>query len=267
MFLEEVYIDKNLIKKRFSRSIPTYNQHAIVQQQIATDLMDRLMQMSNISFDRVLEIGCGTGFFTSLIIEKKKPKQFFVNDLIADFEFLIRAKASQLNFDDIFFIPGDIQNVAIPSQLDCIVSTSTFQWLQHLPHFLRMLKTALKPNGILAFSTFGTNNFLEINDIEKQGLTYPDFDLFKNELASCFELEYAASNQMTLYFDSALEVLKHLKNTGVNGISKQNWTKKRLADFQTQYTQKYHSHRGISLTYHPICFILKNNSECFTSYQ
>ena len=56
--------DKQILKTRFNRNFESYNQQAIVQQQIASKLVALLLKFGQTRFERLLEIGCGTGFIT-----------------------------------------------------------------------------------------------------------------------------------------------------------------------------------------------------------
>ena len=63
-------MNTTLIKQRFSRSLQTYEQTAIVQREMAKILTEFLPQNKN--FDSILEIGCGTGFLTRELVKKNK---------------------------------------------------------------------------------------------------------------------------------------------------------------------------------------------------
>ena len=60
-------IDKSLVKKRFSKSLKTYDDNAIVQKQMAEKLVDFLPKKE---FNSVLEIGCATGLLTKQLKTK-----------------------------------------------------------------------------------------------------------------------------------------------------------------------------------------------------
>lgn len=261
MFLGEVYIDKERLKKRFKRSIETYNEHAIIQQNTATELMEKLSGMMKNGAGEVLEIGCGTGLTTTMIMRLLKPAYLFVNDIVADFEQVIQQIAIENNYQNFCFIPGDIQNIAIPANLDLIVSTSTFQWIDKPSLFIKKISGALNTDGILAFSTFGDKNLNEIKSIENKSLNYTAFETLQNELNEHFNIIYSDSKIEQIYFNTAIDVLKHLKKTGVNCLRDKIWTKKRLNNFLQHYEQKFNTSKGLSLTYNPVCFILTKKNE------
>ena len=72
-------------------------------------------------------------------------------------------------------------------------------------------------------------------------------------------MEYLEEKTETLLFDSPMDILKHIKDSGTNGIQTINWTVKKLRDFERFYTLKFNENEKVRLTYNPIYVILKNN--------
>ena len=63
-------MDKELIKKRFKKSLKTYNSHATVQNSMTDNLVCTLIKLKGDNFDNILEIGCGTGYLTKRYLMK-----------------------------------------------------------------------------------------------------------------------------------------------------------------------------------------------------
>ena len=121
-----------------------------------------------------------------------------------------------------------------------------FQWIDNLPKFIEKLKNCLTPKGVLLFSTFGTDNLLEISKLTGAGLKYKTVQ----ELNSLLKPQEIFEDRIELEFDTPKDVLKHLKYTGVNAISNNHWTKSDLKEFENGY--KTICANGIKLTYNPI---------------
>ena len=67
-------MDKQLIRERFARAIPTYDRQAVVQRTIAGRMVDLLGDcLPPHAHGRVWEIGCGTGLFTRPYIRRYAP--------------------------------------------------------------------------------------------------------------------------------------------------------------------------------------------------
>ena len=60
-----------------------------------------------------------------------------------------------------------------------------------------------------------------------------------------------------LFFETPIEVLKHLKKTGVNGLNENPLSPSQVVSFCKDYKKQYMSENGLILTYHPIYIIAR----------
>lgn len=93
------------------------------------------------------------------------------------------------------------------------------QWFHQPDAFIAHCKTGLKTNGLLAVATFGEDNLKEVRQITNIGLNYPTLSQWQNWLANDFELLWCEDFNVILDFDTPLDVLKHLKYTGVTATN------------------------------------------------
>ena len=228
-----VIMNTTLIKQRFSRSLQTYEQTAIVQREMAKILTEFLPQNKN--FDSILEIGCGTGFLTRELVKKINYTTYTANDIVEDCSKYIESIDK-----NIVFLKGDINSLTLNSKYDLIISNAVFQWFKGTD-FLHKLKQHLKPDGIIVFSSFGEKNFQELKEIFNIGLEYSQFA--KPTFENIIELE----------FETLVELLKHIQSTGVNAITNYPLTKGALKQLEKEFLQKYGK---IKLTYNPTYFII-----------
>ena len=154
-------INKELIKKRFSKCITTYDENAKIQKRMAEKLFS-LVERND--FDKILEIGCGTGLLTKIAIEKLNFRTYTANDIVGDCKDLIKQLSPEIKF-----IQADIENIIKDSnnKYDLIISNAVFQWIEDIEGFISTLYEKLEPNGVLLFSTFGLENFREISFVKK----------------------------------------------------------------------------------------------------
>lgn len=252
-----IEIDKKLIKQRFAKSITTYSECAKAQKQIAEHLAQKIKEYTNGTFQNALELGAGTGFLTQQILQKISINKLTCNDMVEEYKELLQAECKKTNtsFD---FIPCDLENTKnFTETYDLIASSSALQWIVELEQLFAQLHLKLKEQGIFAFSTFGKKNLIEFRKILRQGLYYPDLDFLLSILKKNFTIDYFAEQEIIMQFASPIEVLKHIKNTGVNSLIRTKLTKQKLNQFNTQYLQNYTSEKGVKLTYHPIYIIAK----------
>lgn len=156
------------------------------------------------------------------------------------------------------FLPCDAETLDFPQGTDLITSCSTLQWFADTERFFARCHHFLSDGGILAFSTFGKKNMREIHTLTGHGLEYLSLDNLKVLLSPRFEILYAEEEIVSLSFGTPLEVLRHLKQTGVTGTEKRVWTRGRLQSFCDEYIRMCgNDDRSVSLTYHPIYVIAR----------
>ena len=75
-------MDKRLIAERFAKARGTYDREARVQQQVAEKMMQLILQHTGENSGRyrnVVEFGCGTGSYSSLLLHTLKPDTLLLN--------------------------------------------------------------------------------------------------------------------------------------------------------------------------------------------
>jgi len=250
--------DKNNIEKCFEKGSKTYNSKAIIQKKIAAKLAHLLLQNGLHTIERLLEIGCGTGFLTEQILKNFSINEYFINDLVDKSISDIKAITSNHKQPIYDYIKGDAETISFPKELNAIISTSTFQWFNYLEEFILKIKSQLSANGTLAFSTFGPNNYKEIKATLNVGLEYKSQKNLKQILEPNFEIIHTEEWTEQKEFTSPVEVLKHMKFTGVNGLKTSFFGKERLTKFNSDYSKLFSTiHGTVLLTYNPIIIIAK----------
>ena len=234
-------LDKELIKEKFTKSLTTYNSNAFIQKIMADELIKLI---NGKKYKNILEIGSYTGILT----EKLNKNNFnFENYIAIDLIPQSKSYINKIN-NKIEFLNIDIENFKTQKKFDLIIANASLQWCDDLSYVLKKLQTLLTADGIIAFSLFGKKNFFEIKDIFNISLNYPSIEniktMFPNDIL-IFEKKYE------LKFDNSLDILKHLKATGVNAIKKNNFLIKELKEKLKLYELKYQN----KLTYNPLYVI------------
>ena len=256
--LSELKIDKELVKKRFARSVKTYGEYAVVQKRMAKNLLEKLISTTDHrTYNRIFDIGCGDGALTELILKQLQPNELIANDIVKGFKPHIVTMAKGYPETKTEFIAGDIETTPLPDDLDLITSNAVFQWINHLDAFYMRLAKEMKDSAIIAFTSFGTNTLPEIKQLTNQSLNYLAFDEHCLLLKKYFKIVSAHEETDTRYFESPKEVLKHLKQMGVNAIRTQRWKRADLENFSSEYIKRFSSNNKVSLTYNPLYFILE----------
>ncbi len=249
-------IETKRIHLRFTRSLSSYDNHADAQQRISRKLASLLPHQADACYRRILEIGCGTGGFTRTLKHQCRIDEWILNDLCED----CREKINQLLLGFPHrFIAGDAEKLSFPGRFDLIASASVFQWMKEPETFLHKLSDLLMSQGMLLFSTFSPGNLYEIKKLTGKGLVYPTSDaLVKWLSAADFDLLHHEEEAIVLTFKTPLDVLRHLKATGVTATGNGRWTRGRQELFCRQYAEQFTTTGGqVTLTYRPLYILAR----------
>ncbi|TLD82940.1 methyltransferase domain-containing protein [Helicobacter sp. MIT 11-5569] len=237
-----MHIQKDYLKQKFQNSKETYTKCAILQQTMQ-DILWNLLQEHKESLGEVLELGIGNGILSQKIIKHYKPTRYIGIDLV------------NFALENIEFIQADFEMIEHIKALkekkfDLILSNAALQWSNQRV-LLPKLSAFLKENGILLFSTFGSDNFKELKTLFGLSLDYLELQEYPH-LLSDFKILNSFEHTQTLHFNNPLSVFKHLKVTGVNAL-KPNFTLTKA--HLNAYTEQFQNH----LTYHML-FLLAQKS-------
>lgn len=247
-------INKELIAERFTKAADTYTRQAQVQQQIASKMIGLLQEHLPASLPRrVVEFGCGTGIYSRLLLRSLQPERLLLNDLCS----AMAHSCHDLLGEHVAFLPGDAEQVAFPPETELITSCSTLQWFDQPEAFFRRCNSYLSAHGYFAFSTFGQENLTEIRQLTGNGLVYRSRCELEAALSPLYHIVHSEEEIIPLAFSAPMEVLHHLRQTGVTGTSAHRWTQGSLQQFCQQYTRQFGQGDTVPLTYHPIYIIAK----------
>ena len=235
----------NKILQRFSKASKTYHDNAFVQKHMGERLHQLLPRKD---FRNILEIGCGSGSFSELLVKAYPQAKITLNDLSPQMLSICKSRfAARLDY-----IEGDAQILNFPERYDLICSCACFQWFSDLEQGLKRLKKFLSPDGVLACAIFGSQHFYEVKSLCGVGLNYPKVDELEDMLEALgFESSIYEEN-ILVHFKSAGAMLRHFKETGITALSSQMWTRGRLLAFMEAYEHNYKDEAGIRLSWNPI---------------
>jgi len=165
-------IDKKLVQKRFSRAAGTYDGEAVVQKNMADQLMKVIEEvLTHEQVTNILEIGCGTGYLTGQLLKLLDQKgklpltEVFITDISGEMLYTCRRKVEKQFglLTNLTFQQEDGETIKLSKTVNLIVSNAVFQWFQDLNSALGSLYNVLSKDGWLLFTTFGENTFQELH--------------------------------------------------------------------------------------------------------
>ena len=250
-------MDKTLLKNRFAKAAQTYQDNALAQERISLKMIDLLKKHTDGAFSQIYEFGCGTGIYSRLLKKEFNPAQLILNDLCGEMQH--RCIDLTENDTSVIFSVGDAEKTTLPNRLNLLTSCSTLQWFQSPINYLKRCESSLVENGIIAFSTFGQDNLKEIFSLTQTGLKYLTRDELVEELSGTYHIIYSEEERFSLTFSRPIDILYHLKKTGVNGVTNHRFTKTTLQHFIDKYESFKTPDGQYRLTYHPIYILLQKN--------
>lgn len=249
-------MNKTLIKSNFSKAINTYNEESFVQNCISSKLINMILKhINNNYYKDIFEFGCGTGLYTRKIIEFLKFNTLIINDICENINIYLK----DINNDNIKLLIGDVENLIFPKNLSLITSASVLQWLTNIQSFFDKCYNCLINNGVLAFSTFGIKNLIQLKSIINVSLKYYNLEELINLLKKNYKIIFYFEEEININFKSTVDLLNHFKKTGTVIPSNFNWTKGKLEKFNNEYKRLYSKNDIYYLTYNPIYIIAQKN--------
>ena len=240
----------NEIQSSFNTHAHEYRDAAVMQKEIGTRLIERLLYMK-LTPGRVLDLGCGPGLFTQMLQDYYPQASVIGYDIAYEMLSIL-----QKNTPQIPLVNGDVMRLPFASaSFDLIFANQVIHWAESLPKVLQELYRVMTPGGCLLLTTLGPDTFQEIHhaffniDSYVHANVFPDMhDIGDALLATHWQDPVMDVERLTAQYPSVDKLLKSLKAQGVrnlhpqrpNGLmGRQRWNK---------FTQSL----GTSLTYEVI---------------
>ena len=153
-----------------------YDQHAVLQKQIADELLSRL-DLINIPVERILDLGCGTGNAIKPLCKAFPKAKLCVVDVSKSM--LKLAKKNKPWFRKCDFIQCQAEALKLQDNtFDCVISNLLLQNCNDPDLIFSEVQRVTRENGLFSFSTLGPDSFKELRaalllaDIAKHELTF-----------------------------------------------------------------------------------------------
>lgn len=230
------------IAKSFDSASHSYDVSARLQRFSGKHLMPHMPNRNDLT---VIDLGCGTGFFTELLSSS------YERVIGVDISSKMLAFTKQHRSDDITLVAGDAFKMPfIDNSIDCIYSNLVIQWCNPLEHALAELFRVLKPGGLFVFSTLVDGTLFELKSSWRQVDDDQHVIDFKTtqELEAHFntsniQLLHHGVDDIVLEYENVMHLAQELKGLGANHLpnkkakglaGKDKWKKMMMAyqDFQ-----------------------------------
>lgn len=150
---------KRHIARKFNRAALTYDATADLQHTVGRELVDRLVKL-NLSPERLLDLGAGTGQITQLLSRQYPQSTIFAIDLAPNMLFY----ATERLDSTARLICADFEAVPIKSScMDLIFSNMSLQWSFALQSTLQDIVRCLRKSGVMALTLLVDDTLHELS--------------------------------------------------------------------------------------------------------
>ncbi|WP_019614506.1 malonyl-ACP O-methyltransferase BioC [Psychromonas ossibalaenae] len=252
-------INKQAVEASFSKAAAHYDQFAQLQRDIGQKLLEGL---SAVKPTNVLDLGCGTGYFSEKLADYYPHSELTCFDLSS--AMLDQVKKKQLV--QVSCLQGDIDKLPFQKNFfDLIFSNLVVQWSADLGRCLKQLKESLTTGGQLHITTLLDGSLNELTQAWQSVDRHPHTNSFLSlafikELVTPlgFQSLKITTETRTLEYKNVIEVMRALKGIGANHVHGHQRLKLHGRELLKQLEQGYLpfvNTRGLlNLTYQ-VCYI------------
>ena len=238
-------MNKKTLVNNFSRNARTYEEFASVQKQCARDLL-QIIPFSDC--ENILEIGCGTGFYTHMLTRKFSCANITSVD-ISDSMIDIAKKRCKEN--KVSFLRANIEELQLEQKFEVITSNVSLQWVENLNRLVRVLAQGTINKGVMAISMYGPETFRELKHVlsvlygENKWLSSSSFkgkDRMGNIMRQHFSSVDIWEHNIQVVYPDIWTYFYSIKRTGTrgDGIGKfVHLTKNRILEIEKRYLALY----------------------------
>ncbi len=237
-------LDKNAIRQSFERAAPGYDQHAVLEREIESRLLERVGFL-RVEPSLVVDIGCGTGSAS-----KGLATQFKRANIIAlDWSLAMLHQAGAGVGTPPWLLCADMHSLPLAAgSVDLVFSNLALQWSCDLPAVMHEFRRIMRPEAMLVFTCYGPDTLYELKqawqtiDELPHVNDFPDMhDIGDGLIAAGFREPVMDVERLTLEYPDVLALMRELKGSGAHNVAAHRFRgltgKSRLQEMQQAYEQ------------------------------
>ena len=207
------------IAKSFGAASNSYDVSARLQRYSGKHLMPWLPNRNNLM---VVDLGCGTGFFTDILASK------YQQVIGIDISKKMLKYSQQKRRSDIFWLEGSAYHLPLKNEsVDLVYSNLMIQWCEPLDVVIKEILRVLKPGGVFIFTTLIEGTLYELRtawaqvDDDQHVINFKsefDLELLLNSRESI--LIEQQNHKIVLEYENVLHLARELKGLGANHVNR-----------------------------------------------
>jgi malonyl-CoA O-methyltransferase len=253
-------------KRQFERAAETYDEHSVVQKGMARRLAE-LYPAAPVP-RRVLEIGCGTGHLSELLVDRA-PRLLYLTDISERMLERCRARLAETR---VGIEPGFAKlDAADPlgvtcfarllggAEFDLVASNAVVQWFADIAAHLALVAQLLKPGASYILSGFSRRNFPELRSVLQStapacgNLPGHDLSLIRQAAEHAgFEVLSLSEQDIVRHYPTVESFLITIRHSGASRFPERpRLTTQGLLRLKRQYAEAYAAKDGVPATWTP----------------
>ena len=219
-------LDEKKIALRFNKAAKTYDQVAVLQQQVGKALLERL-QGIRCQPQTILDLGCGTGYIESFLKKAYPAAKIIGLDKASGMLSQAQYKEKEQVSSKTHWVCGYAENLPFSDHaFELIYSNLMLHWSVDFTKSLNEIRRVLKPGGLLLFAMVGPDTLQELRycwaqvDDKPHVHVFVDMhDLGDSLLQTPFSNPVMDVDYFTLLYSKAFILMKELKDLGVQNLA------------------------------------------------
>ena len=222
--VDKFLLDARQVRDSFGRAATSYEHAAVLQREVGARLFERLEIVSEAP-KRILDAGCGTGFFTTRLLEHYSEAEVVALDIAPQMLEIAAHKNKQ--YKNFRTLCANIDALPIESDsIDMVFCNLVIQWCNDLDKVFCEFARTLKPGGWLILSSFGPDTLKELrsawskaDDFNHVNRFIDMHDLGDALLRAGFREPVMDMEPFTLTYDSVVDLMRDLKAIGAHNLT------------------------------------------------
>lgn len=230
------------LRADFNAAAHRYNAHAGLQEHVLRQLLCQLVPLPDTA--RVLDAGCGTGNFSVFTGHRNTVA------LDSAFDMCKQAKnAAPLS------INGNMSTLPFAdASFDVVFSSLALQWAENWQATLTEWLRVLKPQGMVAFSSFAQGTLHELAESFATVDHHPHISQFMDTAElSAYPMLHSSEETVTEYYPSVTALAKHLKALGARNKTtyqrRSLMTPRQLKTVEQYYASHFGTPEGLTVSW------------------
>ena len=244
---------KKKIECSFDKYADKYDSRTILQKKIMFTLLNFLYQeiskTNNKKESQLLDLGCGTGELSSILIKKLNFNKIHLLDLSSQMLYIAKKK---INKNNVLYDRNDFDSFYRFDDYDMIVSNMALHWSANFLVFIERILDQMKKNTIFIFSIPDNKSFSFLKKVKLGELIneFPEKEIILKKVNEQFECKVFEKTFFEETF-SLLDFFKNIKKIGAN-VSNRSVDVRKLLKLR-----KYCFKEPIKINYNINFFIIK----------